>query len=228
MATYVCSDVHGQYDLFMKVLEKINFSSTDSLYVLGDIIDKGDKSIALVEYIMKQPNIHCIMGNHEYFFLNYYESLMKSCGDDFDENKVLEGLQKYFHYDTNKITWEVMDYLEGLPDYIETDYFLGVHAGLKLDDNKKVCPIEEQTIHYMIFDRSFKDTKIINPFGKPILFGHTPCNYDNQTGEFIKEPDIVSSNIKDYTKIRLDNGSQYTNMFGVLRVDDMKEIYVKR
>ena len=227
MATYVCSDIHGQYDLFMKLLEKINFSSADSLYILGDMIDKGDKSIALIDYIKNQHNIHCILDNHEYFFLNYYESLMKTCGDEFDEKKVLDGLQKYFPYDNSKITWEIMDYLETLPNYIETECFIGVHAGLKLDKNNKVFPMKEQTIQYMIFDRSFKDAKIINPFGKPIILGHTPCNYDNQTGKFVKQPNIISSNIKDYTKIRLDNGVQYTQMFGVLRIEDMQEIYVR-
>lgn len=227
MATYVCSDLHGQYDLFMKLLQKINFSEADVLYVLGDIIDKGDKSLALVDYIRKQPNMHCILGNHEYGFLQYYNSIMHQQDKDFNEEKILADLQMYFPYDNYELTWDIVDYIESFPYYVETENFIGVHAGLELDENNTIYPMEYQSANYMLFDRFFKNAKVNNPFGKPILFGHTPCNYDNGTGHFIKEPNIDSHDIKDYVKIRLDNGSQFTKLLGVLRIDDMKEIYVE-
>jgi hypothetical protein len=31
------SDLHGRYDRYIAMLEKINFSASDTLYVLGDI-----------------------------------------------------------------------------------------------------------------------------------------------------------------------------------------------
>lgn len=226
MATYVCSDLHGQYDLFLKLLNKISFSPNDTLYILGDIIDKGSKSLALLDYIRQKSNIHCILGNHEYAFLQYYNSVMKNNEEYFDEQKTLANLQRYFPLDDFKLTWDIVDYIERLPYYIETEIFIGVHAGLELDENNNVYPLKDQSIQYMLFDRTFKNAKINNKFGKPILIGHTPCHYDNQTGHFIKEPDIISNDIKDYVKIRLDNGSQYTKTLGVLKIDNMKEIYV--
>ena len=36
---YVMSDIHGQYDLFIKMLRIISFSDKDTLFVLGDIIE---------------------------------------------------------------------------------------------------------------------------------------------------------------------------------------------
>ena len=36
MATYVMTDVHGEYDKLMKMLDKIKFSSADNLLILGD------------------------------------------------------------------------------------------------------------------------------------------------------------------------------------------------
>lgn len=44
MATYVISDIHGEYELFIKLLEKIRFTSADTLYVLGDVIDQEVRS----------------------------------------------------------------------------------------------------------------------------------------------------------------------------------------
>ena len=41
MATYVVSDLHGQYKLFKKGLKEIGFSEDDMLYVIGDVIDRG-------------------------------------------------------------------------------------------------------------------------------------------------------------------------------------------
>lgn len=42
---YSVSDIHGHYDLFCRLADKIKFSFLDRLFVLGDIIDKGDSSI---------------------------------------------------------------------------------------------------------------------------------------------------------------------------------------
>lgn len=41
--TYAMSDLHGRYDLYIKMLEKINFSEGDTLYILGDFVDRGDE-----------------------------------------------------------------------------------------------------------------------------------------------------------------------------------------
>lgn len=38
--TYFVSDIHGEYHLFLKLLDKLLFSDSDTMYVLGDIIDK--------------------------------------------------------------------------------------------------------------------------------------------------------------------------------------------
>ena len=39
--TYVMSDIHGMADLFKRMLEQIGFSDEDTLYILGDMIDRG-------------------------------------------------------------------------------------------------------------------------------------------------------------------------------------------
>ena len=62
---YFASDIHGQYRLFLQLLEKIKFSNADEMYICGDIIEKGPESLRLAKYIFQTPNIHCICGNHE-------------------------------------------------------------------------------------------------------------------------------------------------------------------
>lgn len=69
MSTYVMSDIHGQYDAFMKMLERIEFSDNDILYILGDAIDRGPKGIKILKTIMKMDNVKLFLGNHELLML---------------------------------------------------------------------------------------------------------------------------------------------------------------
>ncbi len=70
MAVYAVSDLHGQYDLFMKGLEKIGFSDNDELYFIGDAIDRGPDGIKILMELKKNKNMHLILGNHEFMMLN--------------------------------------------------------------------------------------------------------------------------------------------------------------
>lgn len=225
MATYFISDIHGEYDLFLKLLKEINFNESDKMYILGDIIDKGNGSIKLLKMISRQFNMFAIKGNHEYHFVEYVKGIINLEKGITDE-EFLTKVNEYFPNDNEKISFDEIEFVVNLPYYIENDDFLCVHAGLEID-NEKILPINEQNTNYMVFDRNFKNENF-EYIGKPILFGHTPCFYDGGDYSFIKTPRAnIASIFSDYKKIRLDTGVQYTNILGVLRKEDMKEIYVK-
>ena len=59
IATYVISDIHGEYDMFMDLLEKIDFKSSDTLYIIGDIIDRGPHPKKIIKKIMSMSNVIC-------------------------------------------------------------------------------------------------------------------------------------------------------------------------
>ena len=65
MSIYVCSDVHGQFRMFSKMLDETGFSNNDTLYIAGDAIDRGKHGILLLKYIMAHDNIILLLGNHE-------------------------------------------------------------------------------------------------------------------------------------------------------------------
>ena len=48
------------------MLEKIRFKSTDILYVLGDIIDRGPDGVEILRDMMGRPNVIPLLGNHEF------------------------------------------------------------------------------------------------------------------------------------------------------------------
>ena len=75
---YVSSDWHGYApEKIKELLKKANFGPDDYLFVLGDVIDRGPHGIELLKYIMYEPNIELIRGNHE--------DLMLSCSFLLDE-----------------------------------------------------------------------------------------------------------------------------------------------
>lgn len=45
---YIISDIHGCYDQYRALLEKIHFSEVDELYVLGDVVDRGPKPVKVL------------------------------------------------------------------------------------------------------------------------------------------------------------------------------------
>lgn len=71
------SDIHGCYDAYKKMLEKIRFSENDMLYVLGDVLDRGPHPIKIIQDLMGRPNVVCLAGNHEYMALECLQFLRK-------------------------------------------------------------------------------------------------------------------------------------------------------
>lgn len=63
---YAVSDIHGRSDKYESMLELINFSDEDKLFVIGDVIDRGLERIKIIRDIMSRPNVHMFIENHEF------------------------------------------------------------------------------------------------------------------------------------------------------------------
>lgn len=227
--TYFISDIHGEYDLFCKLLDHIGFCSCDTMVVLGDIIDKGPQSLRLLDLIASSNNITAIMGNHEHDFIRFISSVFASNGHCSDDD-VLAKISQYFPDDTGSISWQLLDYIQQLPYYIEGDSYICVHAGVQLEDSLAILPMSQQNKLFMVYSRDFTRSTIVPNSAKTVLFGHTPCHYLDGTGQFIKHLRSSCSSgdkLQHYSKIQLDTGVSYTGMLGCLRLEDMQEFYVK-
>ena len=55
--TYVLSDIHGNLQRFKSIMAQINLQTNDTLYVLGDVIDRYAEGIKILRQIMRMPNI---------------------------------------------------------------------------------------------------------------------------------------------------------------------------
>ena len=225
---YVISDIHGEYALFMRLLEKIKFSDGDVIYVCGDMVDKGTESVRLLKTLLYMPNAHCILGNHEYGFLAYYWAVMKNSPSDF--GGVLADLKRWFPFDGDLLDWDIVDRLERLPLYMEEEQFICVHAGLPLRADGTLVPPEEASIEQLVYDRRFKDADVLPVGGKCVAFGHTPVRYLTGRDEIVCYPragvrQLVRS-ISDCCKIHLDMMTDRSGVLGCVCVEPFRLIYV--
>ena len=107
---YVISDIHNNYYRFKNLLKKIQFTEKDTLYIDGDIFDRGENPLELYRYIRGQDNIVPIMGNHDRWLADY----IRDCQDNQSA-----GL---YPYNTFRILQEYLDEvgLQEVQEWIET------------------------------------------------------------------------------------------------------------
>lgn len=99
---YVISDIHGCYDEFLKLLEKINFTDQDDLYILGDVVDRGPKPIELIQDLMLRPNVYPILGNHDCVALTVLERFnVQITGEKAASHLTKEDLLNYVNWIEN-------------------------------------------------------------------------------------------------------------------------------
>ncbi len=144
----VIGDVHGHYDGLCHLLEFCNLTSEDSLYFLGDAIDRGPKSAQVVKLI-RENQYPCLMGNHEVMLLQAFND------GDLDEMALRHWLPSggdttLQSYGDAGIPQDDIDWFASLPSYLDLgDVFL-VHAGvdpfqsLEKQNNDQFCWIREK------------------------------------------------------------------------------------
>ena len=72
---------HGCKEEFDQMLQQIDFSQYDTLWILGDVCDRGNESVALLQEIMAHANMHMIMGNHDVWLSRYAQKLIDAKKD---------------------------------------------------------------------------------------------------------------------------------------------------
>lgn len=221
---YVMSDLHGEYDKFINMLNLINFSSSDTLYILGDVLDRGPKSLEIIDYIRKpeNSNIKLLMGNHELFCIlglmeeRYFKYWLEAGGDSTYKQLKERGVDYIY---------ELLEYLAALPIYEIVNSFVLVHAGIDISNESPHINIDElmklQNRDTLLWDREFiSSNKYLD--GYTVICGHTPTLRYMQHNK-------KASIIHRMGKILIDCGAHFSKHGGrlaCLRLDDFKEFYI--
>ncbi len=88
--TFVFGDIHGCYDEMTGLLRDLNATENDVIVSLGDIVDRGPKSVEVYHFFKNTPNAVVLMGNHERKhqrgILSYAQEIVKlQMGDEYPE-----------------------------------------------------------------------------------------------------------------------------------------------
>lgn len=111
MAIYAFGDLQGCYDELQELLDKIGPSSDDELWFVGDLVNRGPKSLKTLRYIHRLGNqAKCVLGNHDLHLLavasgfsqpKHGDTLNKILfADDRDELLTWLGRQPLAHHDS--------------------------------------------------------------------------------------------------------------------------------
>jgi serine/threonine protein phosphatase 1 len=206
--TYTIADIHGEYYKFMSMLNLIDFQESDTMYILGDAIDRGKYSTRTLLYIMNQANMKMLLGNHESMMLDSL-NLNAKIYDIWQYNGGDKTEEQYLQL-SEENRRKIYSYLKTLPLTIELDNYILVHAGInKTRKDKEFCLWARE---------DFLDCKV--DLDKTVIFGHTPTYF--MTG--------VRKNMSIWYgegRIGIDCGACFKGgRLGCLRLDDMKEFYV--
>ncbi|MFT6320090.1 MAG: serine/threonine protein phosphatase 1 [Granulosicoccus sp.] len=168
MHRYAISDIHGCAKTFKALLEKINLTKEDELYLLGDYIDRGPDSRGVIDHIWELQNegfqVQCLRGNHEQMLLDEVTKLNHWYNG---EQATLASFEVDQNMDIPKI---YMDWMERLEYYVELDDYILVHAGLNFLRKDPLADLKE-----MMWVRRWYDQIDRNWLGKRIIVhGHTP------------------------------------------------------
>ena len=148
---YVTSDLHGIHpDKFQDFLDRCGFTDEDFLFILGDVIDRGEHGIPLLLWLTQQSNMQLILGNHEAFLLGcqfLFDEVTEETQEVLGEEELrmlknwlrnggsptILGLQSLFNRDP-ELVYGIVDYLKDAPLWEQAEAggrnFILVHGGL--------------------------------------------------------------------------------------------------
>ena len=185
MKTFVFTDIHGEFDTFLDLYQKIKIDeSKDKLIFLGDYIDRGNKSFELIEFLISLKSVYedriiFLKGNHEDMMLKYlyHLNILNNYREFHHDHNIwfsnggFQTIKSYnkngFDLSKNEMPETHRKFYDDLDLYHETEDFIFVHAGL----NKNFDLIDQDENDLMWIRNKFISDSF--DFGKTIVFGHT-------------------------------------------------------
>lgn len=229
---YVVSDVHGEYVKYLAMLEQISFSENDTLFVLGDVVDRGPEPIRVLQDMASRDNVYLVKGNHEAMASYVLHKLnVEITEDNADSHIDAELMQMIIEWQRNGgyITMkqfralsanekiDLLDYIDDAPLYdivdVGVNTFILVHSGLgNFGEDKRLSQYSYDELACMRpdFGRQYYTGSSIY-----IVSGHTP------TLAVSGKPEIFRS----HNNILIDCGAAYGGRLACLCLDTMKEYY---
>jgi bis(5'-nucleosyl)-tetraphosphatase (symmetrical) len=121
MAVWAIGDIQGCNDALQALLKKISFDpDNDTLWIAGDLVNRGEKSLEVLEYLYSiKESVVIVLGNHDIALIAAYYGIKKS-------NETIDPILQSPH------AKKLIKWLSG-QKFLHVDYTLGYcmsHAGI--------------------------------------------------------------------------------------------------
>ncbi len=222
MSTWAITDIHGCANTFAALLRRISFARQDTLFLLGDYIDRGPHSKQVLDMILELRaaghHVECLLGNHDWVLLHALDE--PDTEEAYNWKSRFGGkatLRSFGVASEQEIPAQYIDLLESMDYYREYKDVLLVHAGLNL---RAANPLADREA--MLWIR-YGDRRVNRDWlgDRIIVHGHTPRprrKIQKQVEEFSKRP-VIS----------IDNGCVYQrhgmNHLCALELDTMELVF---
>lgn len=212
------------------MLKQIQLGAADTLYVLGDSIDRGPEGVRVLLDLMARPNVVPILGNHELTAAVCLPWLLEEVTDESIAALGAEQLGALSEWMTNggsptlrdlkrcaqEEREDILDYLREMSLYAEAEAgghsFVLVHAGLKGFAPDR--PLEDYGLMDFLFERPRMDGPSFPD--RYLVFGHTP------TRQLGSPEDAI---LRRGNLIAVDCGCGFGGRLGCLCLETMEEFY---
>lgn len=225
---YAVSDLHGCYDKYRKLLECLHMTSDDSLYILGDIVDRGSEGMKILLDLINRKNVFSCRGNHDHCAQILLRSFVLP-----DDGYFADGLEEAFRLwlsDGGSPTYEeflkldeseqraVLRYLGSLPVYkkltVGDQKFFLAHT---VPEKTKMLNIHNwKNSDFIMGEPEYEKTYFEDTI---IITGHIPTGFI--------DPEFAGRIWKGNNHIAIDCGAVFGNPLGCICLDTMEEIYVE-
>lgn len=203
MNYFIIGDIHGCYFTFREMLDKHWNSGEEKLIVLGDFVNKGKHTFAVIEFLMKLKkkfgsHLIILKGNNEYLFEEYYR-----------DSITLSAKQKFENYNLDYI--QTLNWMHQLPHQWQNGAVYASHAGISEDSE---FPVEDDDVQ-ILFNR-----KPLKNIGKRQFLGHIVVDepvYDESADAWYL--DTGAGFGKMLTGVHVDEKAEILDIIG-LKVDN--------
>jgi len=202
--TYAIGDLHGEVTLLGKLLALLPFGEADTLVFLGDYMDRGEDSVALIRALrtLARDHLRCVFlrGNHDDAWLAEWD------GARFARAPEMPGADEIWDRCEGRIPFEVGFFLEETRIEHEDEHAYYVHAGARPGEPIRRASGLIKMWGAPDFPASSYD------WGKPVVFGHW------QLDEPLMQPH----------KIGIDTGAYRTGVLTAVRLPDRALFQARR
>ncbi len=162
-------DIHGCASALDALLDRIEPRDSDTIVMLGDYVDRGPDSVAVIERLMKlehESTVIPLIGNHEVMMLTALDHPAElhfwlQCGG--------QSTVDSYGGELSEIPFSHLDFLRSCRLYYETEAFFFVHANYVAD-----LPLDKQPHQTLLWDHLTNNVPPPHRSGKTAVVGHTP------------------------------------------------------